>query len=185
MLLLFFLCPEVQRIVNGEMYRAGCNQLVDLPPLFAPAFLKQRLVDAVLPTVHSCPSLACLRPSSIKVRTIRNSHFSTMLRMVRVEMSYGAICHGAFMTAAIANANSHKNLLGPLSIILLLLLMSWSSSIDHFNELSEDVSPSYITSNNAATADTAINQSAPNNGYSTRQTLMLYSSDSFLSLIHI
>ena len=102
-----------------------------------------------------------------------------MLRMVRVEMSYGAICHGAFMTAAIANANSHKNLLGPLSIILLLLLMSWSSSIDHFNELSEDVSPSYITSNNAATADTAINQSAPNNGYSTRQTLMLYSSDSF------
>ena len=82
--LLFFLYQEVLRIVNGEMSRAGCNQLVDLPPPFALSFLKQSLVDAVLPTVHSCPSLACLRPSSIKVRTTRNSHFSTMLRMVRI-----------------------------------------------------------------------------------------------------
>ena len=56
--------------------------------------------------------------------------------------------------------------------------MSWSSSIGNFNELSEDVSPSYITSNNAATADTAINQSAPNNGYSTQQSILMFSSDS-------
>ena len=83
------------------------------------------------------------------------------------------------MTAAIANANSRKNLMGPLSIILLLLLMSWSSSISPYNELSEDVSPSYITSNNAVTADTAINKSAPNNGYSTQQSIMIFSSDEF------
>lgn len=55
--------------------------------------------------------------------------------------------------------------------------MSWSASIENYGELSEDSSPSYITSNNAATADTAINKSAPNNGYSTQQSIMLFSSD--------
>ena len=82
------------------------------------------------------------------------------------------------MTAAIANSVSRKNLFGTLSIILLLLLMSWSASIGNYEELSEDVSPSYITSNNIATADTSINKSAPNNGYSTQQSILIFSSDS-------
>ena len=83
------------------------------------------------------------------------------------------------MTAAIANSVSRKNLFVSLSIILLLLMMSWSGSVGNFDELSEDISPSYITSNNAATADTAINKSAPNNGYSTHQSILMFSSDSF------
>ena len=82
------------------------------------------------------------------------------------------------MTAAIANSVSRKNLFGTLSIILLLLLMSWSASVGNYDELSEDSSPFYITSNNAATADTAINKSAPNNGYSTHQSILMFSSDS-------
>ena len=79
------------------------------------------------------------------------------------------------MTAAIANSVSRKNLFGTLSIILLLLLMSWSASVGNYDELSEDSSPFYITSNNAATADTAINKSAPNNGYSTHQSILMFS----------
>ena len=77
------------------------------------------------------------------------------------------------MTAAIANAVSRKNLFAPVSIILLLLLMSWSSSVGPFTSLHEDLSPSFVIVENAATADTAINLSAPNNQYSSSPTIHL------------
>ena len=83
------------------------------------------------------------------------------------------------MTGAVANGERRYDVGPAILMVLLMATMSWSVAIGPHAPLLHESVPSYVQHDNAVLNDTAINSSAPNNIYSSRDEVMIWYSADF------
>ena len=83
------------------------------------------------------------------------------------------------MTGAVADGKRRYDVGPAILMVLLMATMSWSVAVGPHVPLLQESVPSYVQHDNAVLNDTAINSSAPNNIYSSRDEVMIWYSADF------